>query len=786
MDRVDWYFRQLVTEGEMDFAFDQVQDRIEQVTSQAETKFDGIISGGDVAEAGVPDLTVDVGGDGFGYTPEGKRLAWPAGETNVDVSEDDFAVSTEVTTPGNSRWISIFVEFDEAFDDLRTDGFGSPVFWKRLSSHRFFVVMSDEDVSPTRPPLRSDALLLADIIRVYAQTTIQNTDINVSRREDYFRNEGNFRSNIIRGTAKETLHDILDEFNLFASDLDSNSPYPAGASLVGVAAYSAAPPNGTDLGFLVNTTVEDGLRELIDQLVESSPESGADRIGFTPVSWLSADSVAGAINEIISDLGTTAAAESGATRIGIEANASTPAGGLPFGITADEKLWTALEQHFSSVAAVGAGNSGNQRIGARAETGAIVVMPSPATLAAGSIRAQLKELVDYIETIRNTPFAASAVSYTPHDYVTSTNVQAAINELIDDLQSMTAAAGNGAREIGYEGNPTAVETNDAPSFGASPRPLYQILDIIFTGLANRASLNGGQLPFLNVVAFGDVNHTLALVSSNPRQVMDSGSDYFEYNRAGNRFGWFIGGTEYLRAGNTGAAIWPAGTAGLDVGVDHAFWPGPVANTIRLGGVSGVDPIRFTHFSGILTIETGGGGSQTGVVMNPPSSLIAWRYANANQMWLDGGVDTLRPESNFGLDLGTLVKKWDTIYANRFNPRLILAVPGSQEDVATRHANNAIVAWCSVTSGGGLSSGHWNIASVTGPAVGVYTITLDQAVSQDSAIQITGQDNATDDLFTAVFTSTTVIQVQCRDASSGSAASGPFSFTIIGRPSTITW
>ena len=93
MDRLDYYFRQLVTEGELDLGFDQVQERIEQAA--VDTAFDGFATGGLPFESAPAALTYEMPNGGVGYSPEGKRIEWPTTET-VDLSQDDLGAPTAI------------------------------------------------------------------------------------------------------------------------------------------------------------------------------------------------------------------------------------------------------------------------------------------------------------------------------------------------------------------------------------------------------------------------------------------------------------------------------------------------------------------------------------------------------------------------------------------------------------------------------------------------------------------------------------------------------------------
>jgi len=419
MERLDFYFRQLVTEGDLDLAFDQVQDRAENATS--EHGFDGMIQGGNVSQNSPAGLSVIVSGGALGYTPDGKRVAWTAGET-VDCSVDNLGSATAVTTPGNSKILSVFVEFDEDLQDLRLDGFGNPVYFKRLASKNLFIVQSPEAVSPTPPALLSDALLLADLTLAFGQTQIQTGDIDVSRRQDFFRNEAGGTTQIVRGTTRDVLNDLLDAHNGFIDDVARQSS-PSGATLVGIEGFSATPIGGSSLGYSTGVTRD-------------------------------------AINSLITDL---------------------------------------------------TGSAGGTKVGAGAKTGSVISLPAPLSLPNSTLDQQMSTMLNYLETIRNTPFAASSVSYTPHDYVTATNVQDAIDELIDDLQSTAGGGGSGSYEIGYKGLTQALTTTTYANMNISAGPLETALDTMVTRQAAMVQRGGdymtGILDFQNQVTLWTFNST---------------------------------------------------------------------------------------------------------------------------------------------------------------------------------------------------------------------------------------------------------------------------------------
>ncbi len=183
-NRVDFFFKQVVTEGELDFAFDGLELADRNIIT--DLGFTGIASGGLVTEhAGVPDLTVDIAGPLSAHSPQGERLFFSPLQ-NVDVSVDDLAVSTAVGAGGNEKIISVFLKFDRLLSDDRIDGGGNPIKFQQDESFKFVVKQSAEAPVGTAvpPPLEPDGILFVDITRIFAQTQILNADLDFSRRQE--------------------------------------------------------------------------------------------------------------------------------------------------------------------------------------------------------------------------------------------------------------------------------------------------------------------------------------------------------------------------------------------------------------------------------------------------------------------------------------------------------------------------------------------------------------------------------------------------------------------------
>ena len=69
----------------------------------------------------VPDLTVDLTSPTRAYDRLGQRIFIGTDQT-VDCSGDLVGIPTSVATPGNERWLALFLRFDRQLSDPRTDG----------------------------------------------------------------------------------------------------------------------------------------------------------------------------------------------------------------------------------------------------------------------------------------------------------------------------------------------------------------------------------------------------------------------------------------------------------------------------------------------------------------------------------------------------------------------------------------------------------------------------------------------------------------------------------------
>lgn len=217
----DWFFRQLVIEGELDEAFENMEAAIHRLAS--DNGLAGVIAGGLIVEnAPTPDLTVLADGPHVSYDRQGLRISYATPIIEIDMSLDELGFPTAVPTPGFERILSVFVKFERVLSDPQQDGNNEVVFFRRDEGFKLVVVQGDEAATPipgaVPPALRPDHLLLADVTIVEGQTQIFDADIDLlGRREDMFVLPGSPLS-VRRGLLHDVLQDLVDQANAIVPD----------------------------------------------------------------------------------------------------------------------------------------------------------------------------------------------------------------------------------------------------------------------------------------------------------------------------------------------------------------------------------------------------------------------------------------------------------------------------------------------------------------------------------------------------------------------------------------
>ena len=243
MNRRNFYYRQLVAEADMDEVFDLAEDADRAL--MVDQGVIGILDGLDISEAGAPDLTVECDA-GVAYDQDGQRMYVPSVQT-VNLAVDSDGNSTDVNTPGNIKWLSVFLRFKQDLSNPKTDGNNVTVQYDVDESFEFIVEQSAEDVAPSRPALKSDAILLADIQRNEGDTTIENAEISTTRRQWAF--------NVSGGSYGVKVGQVEGAVQALLTALNSHVTNGSGA-------HAASAVSNTPAGNIAATTVQAALNEL--------------------------------------------------------------------------------------------------------------------------------------------------------------------------------------------------------------------------------------------------------------------------------------------------------------------------------------------------------------------------------------------------------------------------------------------------------------------------------------------------------------------------------------------
>lgn len=266
-DRYDFFYRQLLTEAELDDAFNamEVADR----AMMADAGFAGIMSGLSIAQQIVPAGTV-ICALGTAYDKTGKRLRVPSNQ-NVDLTKDFNGTSTAVAGAPNKKILSIFLISDRTLTDPRVDGNSVTVYFNRAETFKLKVVQSNEGVNPTPPSIDSEGILLADVTRTFGQTTFALADISYSRREYQVDIQGG-TFEIREGTLLDALRAFLNSYN---DHLDGSDGNHQAADIL-----YAGGPNWFDSTTNPATSVEGMLDKIITDLTRSAVgNAGVHKIG---------------------------------------------------------------------------------------------------------------------------------------------------------------------------------------------------------------------------------------------------------------------------------------------------------------------------------------------------------------------------------------------------------------------------------------------------------------------------------------------------------------------------
>ena len=212
MDRLNFYFQQLLGSGDLDDAFDKTERAIRSTSADAGVV--GVVSGLVPAAQVSPNLTVSLSA-GVAYDKTGKRLAVAGGQT-VDLSVDETGANTAVTTPTWKRYVSVFLRFVRDSTDARVDGNNVSIFYQNSESYKIRVVMGAESFAPTYPAADATDIRLFDVLRSNGDATVSPGDIQLGNREDAIAAVGS-PFTLRAGTAKTAIEAFVERYNAHVS-----------------------------------------------------------------------------------------------------------------------------------------------------------------------------------------------------------------------------------------------------------------------------------------------------------------------------------------------------------------------------------------------------------------------------------------------------------------------------------------------------------------------------------------------------------------------------------------
>ena len=374
-DRTDFYFRQRVTEAELDLAFTLLEqaDRI----LAADIGVFGIIGGAVPSpHAPVADLTIDLTAGGRAFDRLGQRIYFGTGQ-RVDCANDAAGVPTDVKAQGSERWLGVFLRFSRQLSDPRTDGNSQQVYFRRDESFQFVVRQGVEAPagSAVPVPLQDDELLVCDVKRVFGRAQIQAGDLELKRRQAFVF----ARADTVEvqpglwkviAPAKPNVQASLDSTDGVLADHLTGTGRRHASDAIDFAPHA----------FLASKTLGAALTELLDALLAVAAPAGAARIGVDAIPGQPAALQQGSVRSQLAQLLAALNAHLGAATGAHPASAIAAA---PFGFVTGNNVQAQLQSLVAALAAI----AGVTLIGSDAVAGA------PYALAAGSARDQLVSLL---------------------------------------------------------------------------------------------------------------------------------------------------------------------------------------------------------------------------------------------------------------------------------------------------------------------------------------------------------------------------------------------------------
>jgi hypothetical protein len=316
--RFDFYFKQPVTESELDGAFDALEVAQRQLI--ADQSLYGIAAGGVLTQTSPASLVVAASGPCFAYDQQGQRLYFPGPTQAVNVATDSNNVSTAVSSAANEKWISIFVRFKRVNTDKRVDGNSIDVWFRRDESYEIVVVAGAEAVTATRPGLDPSMILLGDVRLTFGQLSVTNASIDITRRQDTYVLNGPVGGLSVRaGSAHDVVLAMLSALNNHIIGIPGVPAHPA------TAISTVAGPAWLDAKTNPAADVQTQISKIVTDLNGvSNVDDGASKVGVRAKTLANFAYGAGSVRAALEAAATAISANTGS----ITANAAALAASI--------------------------------------------------------------------------------------------------------------------------------------------------------------------------------------------------------------------------------------------------------------------------------------------------------------------------------------------------------------------------------------------------------------------------------------------------------------------------
>lgn len=178
------YFGQILTDSELNEIHASLFDAIDRFVQ--DFGYRGIAFGGAVTQHTPNNLTVDLA-PSVVYDQTANRTEFGS-PVVVNCALDENGAATAVSSGGNQKWLSLFLEATSTPTDPRTDDLGNTVYFKDVAGYQVNVVQGSQAPTGTavRPALRGDQILMADVLISFGTTAIVNANISSTRSQVIF------------------------------------------------------------------------------------------------------------------------------------------------------------------------------------------------------------------------------------------------------------------------------------------------------------------------------------------------------------------------------------------------------------------------------------------------------------------------------------------------------------------------------------------------------------------------------------------------------------------------